>query len=496
MRHDIPVGALGSPGKAMASAVAACVHCGFCLPTCPTYRVLGEEMDSPRGRIVLMKEALEGHVALVSALPYLDRCLGCLACVTACPSGVDYSGLITAFRGHAEDERRRPPVERAYRAAVLGTLLHPERAAPLAQLGVLARSVVPGRVVERLPDRVRRPLELLPRRVRQVRRPGPLPELVPARGTRRARVALLAGCVQQVLDQQINWATLRVLSRNGVEVVIPRGQCCCGALAMHTGDQARARALARRNLAAFGASGASARPDPAPAAPAASVGPSASASSALPTADLSDVDGEGVPRPSADLSDVDGEGPPRVPAGFAGVDAVLANAAGCGAGMRDYGLLFAGEPEEERALALAAQVRDVSEFLDALGLAVEPPPLPEPLAVAYHDACHLAHAQGVREQPRRLLRSIPNLTLAEPIEWELCCGSAGTYNLEQPAIAEELGLRKAANLEATGAQAVVAGNIGCLTQIGRYSGLPAFHTMQLLDAAYCGRSLGRGGRAR
>ena len=446
----------------MAEAVGACVHCGFCLPTCPTYRVLGEEMDSPRGRIVLMKEALEGQVALDATLPYLDRCLGCLACVTACQSGVQYGELITAFRGHAEAARHRPLAERAFRAVALETLSRPDRAAPLAQLGALARPLVPGPLADRLPGRARAPLELLPRKARRIRPPRPLPELVRARGPRRARVALLAGCVQQVLDQQINWATLRVLSRNGVEVVAPRGQVCCGALALHTGDQGRARRLARQNLDAFGGSG-------------------GARSSFEPSRLVGSGHAPGGGGDTGDTPERRGEIDPS------DVDAIITNAAGCGAGMREYGLLFAGDADEERARALAFRVRDVAEFLDELGLAAQPPALPAPLSVAYHDACHLAHAQGVRAQPRRLLGAIPNLTLVEPAEWELCCGSAGTYNLEQPAIAEQLGRRKAGNLEATGAQAVVAGNIGCLTQIGRFSGLPLYHTMQLLDLAYRGK---------
>jgi glycolate oxidase iron-sulfur subunit len=432
MRHEIPVAALGPQGPAMAEAVETCVHCGFCLPTCPTYRDLGEEMDSPRGRIVLMKESLEGKVELESALPYIDRCLGCLACVTSCPSGVEYGQLITAFRGHSERERHRGPAERGFRAGVLGTLPYPNRMAPLAGLGAIAKPLAGF-----LPAPLRTPLELMPSRPR---RPRPLPELVAARGPRRARVAFLAGCVQQVIAQRINRATLRVLSRNGIEVVIPRGQACCGALPMHTGDQERARKLARSNLDAFG--------------------------------DGSAHRSEGSP---------DGAGT---------LDAVITNAAGCGAGMREYGLLFAGSADEERARALAGRVRDVAAFLDEIGLVATPPPLPSALTAAYHDACHLAHAQGVRAEPRRLLRAIPNLTLAEPAEWELCCGSAGTYNLEQPAIAERLGRRKAAHLEATGAGAIVAGNIGCLVQIGRFSGLPTYHTIELLDAAYRGRMPG------
>lgn len=432
MRHEIDVAEIGPQGAGMARAVGACVHCGFCLPTCPTYRVLGEEMDSPRGRIVLMKEALEGHVELDTTLPYLDRCVGCLACVTACPSGVEYGELILGFRAHAETRRRRPLLERAHRAGLLATLPYPRRIAPLALLGRLARPFA-----ALLPEQLRTPLQLLPRRMQRPRR---LPRVTPAQGTRRARVALLAGCVQQVVDPDINSATLRVLSRNGVEVVVPAGQGCCGALPMHTGDQDRARSLARRNLRAFGRN-------------------------AAPATSTTDVGGS--------LRD--------------DVDAVVTNAAGCGAGMHDYGVLFAGDRDESAARALAGKVRDVAVFLADLGLGEAPPPFRAPVRVAYHDACHLAHAQRVRAEPRQLLQAVPNLSIAEPAEWELCCGSAGTYNLEQPHIAEQLGERKARNIEATGAQAIVAGNLGCLTQIARYSRLPSYHTIQLLDLAYRGQ---------
>jgi glycolate oxidase iron-sulfur subunit len=246
----------------------------------------------------------------------------------------------------------------------------------------------------------------------------------PARGARRARVALLAGCAQQVLAPEIGWATLEVLSHNGVETVVPSGQGCCGALAMHTGAAEQAKALARRNLQAF--------PDD--------------------------------------------------------VDAIVTNAAGCGSGMREYPLLFKGEPDSDAAGAFSDRVLDISSFLAAIG-PVAPPPLSQPLVVAYHDACHLAHAQGVRSQPRALLDAIPNLTLVEPAEWELCCGSAGTYNIEKPEIAFELGRRKAHNLLATGAQAIVSGNIGCLTQVRSHLGqlgahIPVMHTVDVLARAY------------
>ena len=409
MQHAIRLDLLGAQGPAMAAAVGSCVHCGFCLPTCPTYVTRGEEPDSPRGRILLMKEVLEGGVALDDALAPIDNCLGCQACVTACPSGVEYGDLIAAFRAHSEPRRHRPAAERAQRALVAHTLPYPRRFRAAARLGALTRRLAPARL--------RPMLDLLPQRLPKA---APLPAVHRAEGTRRARVALLAGCAQQVLDPDIGWATLRVLARNGVETVVPRGHGCCGALAMHAGRAGQARSLARRNLDAF--------PED--------------------------------------------------------VDAVIVNAAGCGSGMREYGLLFAGEEDEPRARALADRVLDVSAFLDGLGL-VEPPPPARPLRVAYHDACHLAHAQRVREAPQRLLRAAGHEVVV-PDEWELCCGSAGTYNVERPETAAELGRRKAANLRATGADVVAAGNVGCLTQIRQHLELPVIHTIQILDRAYAG----------
>ena len=416
MRHAIEPDAFGPQTQEMASAIGSCVHCGFCLPTCPTYVTMGEEMDSPRGRIFLMKEVLEGQLELEAALPYIDNCLGCQACQTACPSGVEYGELITPFRAYAEQHRHRTPMDRAQREMVLRTLPYPRRFRAAARLGRLGKPLA-----GLLPETMGAMLRLLPAKLPKRR---PLPEVHPAIGERRARVALLAGCAQQVLAPDINWATLRVLARNGVETVIPRGQGCCGALAMHTGASEQAKPLARKNLQAF-----------------------------------------------------------------AGVDAIVTNAAGCGSGMHEYGLLFKGEPEHAAAQAFADRVVDVSVLLDGLGLSAEPPALPEPTRVAYQDACHLAHAQGVRSAPRALLESIGNLTLVEPAEWELCCGSAGTYNVEKPEVAAELGERKARNLLATGAQMVATGNIGCMTQVQTHlralgHDIPVLHTLQLLDRAY------------
>jgi len=422
MQHTVSASELGPNGPEMAQAIETCVHCGFCLPTCPTYVTLGEEMDSPRGRIILMKSALEGSLTVEDTLPYIDRCLGCMACVTACPAGVKYDELLTPYRAMAEETRARPVMDRVARTLVRETLPYPDRFRLAAGAGHLAAPLK-----QFLPDALGAMLNLLPD---QLPESQPLPQIYPAIGPRRARVALLAGCVQQALAPNINWATLRVLARNGVEVVIPQGQGCCGSLMMHSGEANTARQLARQNLKAFSLE----------------------------------------------------------------VDAVLTNAAGCGSGMKEYGHWFKGRPDEETALAFAHKVKDVSEFLDELGINAPMLEQPlkvaeQPLKVAYHDACHLAHAQGIQVAPRRLLKQIPGITLIDIPEGELCCGSAGTYNLEQPALAEAIGQRKARNILSTDAQAVVTGNIGCMVQIGKYldlagKPLPLFHTMELLDKAY------------
>ncbi len=423
MQHTIPLSryekTLGPQVRHMAQAVEACVHCGFCLPVCPTYQVLGEEMDSPRGRIVLMKSVLEGELRLGEALPYLDRCLGCLACVTACPSGVRYGDLITPFRAFARSQDGDTMGAKVQHTLLTQTLPYVGRFRAAAFAGRLAKPLR-----RLLPASLRTMIDLLPERLPPS---APLPAVYPAQGKRRARVALLVGCVQQGMAPQINWATLRVLAQNGVEVLIPTGQGCCGALLIHTGDHAQARTLARRNMAVF----------------------------------------------------------PQ------DVDAILANAAGCGSGMKEYPFLFEGEEDEEQARAFAALVQDVHVFLADLGLQ-EVPPLPLPLRVAYHDACHLAHAQGVTAQPRQLLQAIPNLTLLEIADSTLCCGSAGSYNVEQPEIAAVLGERKVHHILESGAEAVVAANIGCLVQIRAHLEqkgklLPLFHPLELLDLAYAQR---------
>ncbi len=410
MLHAIPTDQLGPLGEPMAKAVSACVHCGFCLAACPTYRELGQEMDTPRGRIVLMKEVLEGRTRFEDAQPHVDRCLGCLACEPACPSGVPYRDLISPFRALAAAKIKRGWLERLRRFLAAQTVPYPARFRLAVWIGRrrLIRQITPAGfrpMLNLLPD------ELPPKQTWQAH--------YAAQGEKRARVALLLGCAQQVLDPDINTATIEVLTRQGVEVVVPRTQGCCGGLAWHTGDLAAARAFARRNLDAFPAD----------------------------------------------------------------VDAILTNAAGCGSAMHEYHLILRGTPDEPRAEALRQRVMDVSLFLARLGLRGTPRELP--IKAAYHDACHLSNAQDVRQQPRDLLRAIPGLELIEIADAHLCCGSAGSYNLDQPEIASSLGEQKARAVIATGAGVVVTGNIGCMTQMRLHlkklgSPIQVKHTMQVV----------------
>ena len=412
MLHNIPTTEIGPQGDAMADAVSSCVHCGFCLPACPTYQVLGEEMDSPRGRIFLMKDALEGNLPLDDVLPYIDKCLGCLACETACPSGVPYRNLITPFRAHSEKLRSRTLFDRLLRQVVLQTLPYPGRfrlSAKFGKVGAMFSGLMPGRL--------RTMLSLLPPNIPPAK---PLPERTPAVGKRRARVALLAGCAQQVLAPEINHAAIRVLSQSGVEVVVPKKQTCCGALSAHTGAGAQAKKFAKKNIAAF----------------------------------------------------------PK------DVDCLVTTAAGCGSGIHEYSLWLKGESEEDAAAELGHLAKDICVFLDQLG-SLNFAPLKEPLKVVYHDACHLSHGQGVTSEPRKLLQQIDNLELLNVPGADLCCGSAGTYNLEQPQTAHELGQQKAQAILSTGAQAIATGNIGCLVQVQNHLAelsrpLPVRHTIEWL----------------
>ncbi|WUH96714.1 heterodisulfide reductase-related iron-sulfur binding cluster [Spirillospora sp. NBC_00431] len=407
-----------------------CVHCGFCLPTCPTYVLWGEEMDSPRGRIHLMQQHVDGAPLSDPMVEHFDRCLGCMACVTSCPSGVQYDRLIEMTRADVEREHPRPLKERAIRELVfqlfpyrrrLRALRGPLRAYQKSGLGRLVRG---SGLLERVSpsvaamERLAPPLGKAPR----------LPERVAARGGHRATVGMLTGCVQAEFFPGVNTATARVLALEGCDVVIPREQGCCGALSMHSGREDEARAFARRTIEMFEA-----------------------------------------------------------------VDVIVVNSAGCGSAMKEYRALLADDPAwAGRADALSAKTRDFAEFLTELGPRAERRPVP--VTVAYHDACHLAHAQGIRSQPRALLAAIPELTVREIAEPDICCGSAGTYNLFQPEAAGDLGDRKAVNVDATGAELLVAANPGCSMQIAtalrrRGAEIAVAHTAQVLDASL--RGLGR-----
>ena len=420
METHIPIADLDNPAvQRMNEVIKTCVHCGFCLPTCPTYLETGSELDSPRGRIYLMKGVLENTLTMDDEVTqHIDACLGCLACVTACPSGVQYNELIDNFRPKLEAEYARAPLDRLSRWMLSEVLPYPDRFRLAVALGTVSKPLS-----GLLPKPMKAMLSLLPQEA--LPKSEKFADVIPAQGTRRARIALLTGCVQTVLAPEINAATIRVLVRNGIEVVIPRDQGCCGALTLHMGQREDGKQFARRLMDAF----------------------------------------------------------PK------DVDAVITNAAGCGSALKDYAHLFEGQPEAQAAHDFSARAQDVSQFLADLGLAEQPIGLGCALRVAYHDACHLGHAQGVRSQPRQLLNSIPNVEVIEIPESDICCGSAGVYNITQPEMATDLLERKVNNIGTTQADGVVTGNIGCLTQIRRGlkpRGMWAVHTMQLLDWAYAG----------
>jgi glycolate oxidase iron-sulfur subunit len=405
-----------------------CVHCGFCLPTCPTYQLWGEEMDSPRGRIYLMDLAAKGEITLDGPFTeHIDACLGCMACVTACPSGVQYDRLLESVRPQIERNVEREKADTLFRKAIFALFPYKRRLRAAALPGALYQKLraVPAiaRLAEKLPGRFAAMESLLPPvSVREAF--ARLPAFTPAAGERRGRVALLSGCVQDVFFHRVNEATVRVLSAEGYDVLVPRAQQCCGALELHAGREEPALARARREIEVFGG-----------------------------------LD----------------------------VDAIVTNVAGCGSSMKEYGHLLSDDPEwAGRAAAFSATVRDVHEVL-ADG---EPRAPRHPFArrVAYHDACHLGHAQGVRDQPRAVLRSIPELQLVDLPEAALCCGSAGIYNMVMPDAAAELGARKAANVRSVAPDVVVTANPGCLLQIGKHLGrdVPLLHPVQLLDASIRG----------
>jgi len=392
----------------------ACVHCGFCLATCPTYLLLGDERDSPRGRIYMIKDMLEsGRPADAVTTRHVDRCLSCLSCMTTCPSGVNYMHLVDHARAHIAATRKRPLGERWLRRLIAGLVPHPGRFRAALAGALLARPFA-----RLLPGRLKSLVALAPLRLREpswADRPG----VHGAQGVRRKRVALLAGCAQQVLTPQVNEASLRLLTRLGCEVVIAPGAGCCGSLVLHMGDADGARASARTNIAAWEAAGP--------------------------------------------------------------FDAVIANASGCGTQLKEYGHLLAQDPAwADRAAALSAQARDISELLDELV-----PPGSAPVGaptVAYHAACSLQHGQKITTMPRDVLARA-GFAVHDIPEGHICCGSAGTYNLLQPELAGRLKARKAANIAATGAECVAAGNVGCMVQIASGIDKPVVHPVELLDWA-------------
>jgi glycolate oxidase iron-sulfur subunit len=419
MQTNFTADQLRDPDTASSNRVLrSCVHCGMCTATCPTFLLLGDELDSPRGRIYLIKDMLEtGRPATEEVVRHVDRCLSCLSCMTTCPSGVNYMHLVDHARSYIEQTYRRPLPERWLRL-LLGVLLPRPGLFRLslttARLARPLGRLIPGRSM--LARRLRGMLALAPAEL-PARSPIETPRVYPAVGQRKARVALLTGCAQQVLMPRINEATIRLLTRLGVEVVVAPGAGCCGALNHHIGQHDRAMALARANIEAW--------------------------------------------------------------SGEAGLDAIVINASGCGTTVKNYGFMFRSEPEQWRTKAekVAGMTLDVTEFLARFGY--EPIRQAPGLTVAYHSACSLQHGQQVTAEPKTLL-SRAGFRVVEPKEPHICCGSAGTYNLLQPEIAGRLRDRKLENLKAIRPDLIAAGNIGCITQLAGDT-LPIVHTVELLD---------------
>ena len=393
-----------------------CVHCGFCTATCPTYQVLGDELDSPRGRIYLIKDMLEnGRPADAKTVKHIDRCLSCLACMTTCPSGVHYMHLVDHAREYIERTYRRPFMDRALRWTLARILPYPTRfrlALAGAKLGRPFRFLMPD-------ARLRAMLDMAPKTIPPVSRNDD-PQVFPAEGERRMRVALMTGCAQRALNTDINDATIRLLTRLGCEVVIAEGAGCCGALTHHMGKTGESHATAARNIRAW----------------------------------TREMRGEGL-------------------------DAIVINTSGCGTTVKDYGHMFRTEALAEEAKAVSAIAKDVSELLAKLDL---PEGASKGLRVGYHAACSLQHGQQIKDHPKALLKRA-GFEVVQPADSHLCCGSAGTYNLMQPEISAKLKDRKVRTLEAKAPAVIAAGNIGCMIQIGSGSSVPVVHTVELLDWA-------------
>src|ERR1051325_4242725 len=418
MRTEFTLAQLADPDTAASEKILrACVHCGFCTATCPTYVLPGDELDSPRGRIYLIKNMLEGSEPVgPDTVKHIDRCLSCLACMTTCPSGVHYMHLVDHGRRHIEAHYRRAWTERLLRYSLGRVLTQPRLMRVALQAARLAKPFA-----ALLPQALPPMVELAPSAIPA---PSPVdrPQIFPAEGERRLRVALLSGCAQQVLMPEINEATIRLLTRHGAEVVVAPGSGCCGALTHHLGDEGPALAFARANIDAWEKARAT-----------------------------------------------------------GGLDAIVANASGCGTMLKDYGFLLRTDAAyAEKAARIAALARDVSEIVAQLGLRSSGN-LPE-LRVAYHSACSLQHGQKIEREPKALLAAA-GFTVVDVPEGHLCCGSAGTYNLLQPELASALRDRKLANIALTRADLVAAGNIGCITQLAGDAPVPVLHTVELLDWA-------------
>jgi glycolate oxidase iron-sulfur subunit len=424
MQTNFTLSQLADPDISAADKILrACVHCGFCTATCPTYVLLGDELDSPRGRIYLIKEMLEqGRGATAEDTLHIDRCLSCLACMTTCPSGVHYMHLVDHARSHIEKTYRRPFLDRLYRRLLASTMPYPKRFQYTLYLARLAKAFAPLFALVGL-----RSMAVMLRLAPWVLPPQPKWKpgeraVFPAEGSRRGRVALLSGCVDPVLMPSVREATIRLLTRHGIEVVLARGEGCCGSLSHHLGREQEAHVFVKNNIDAW----------------------------------IHEIDGEGL-------------------------DAILITASGCGTTVKDYGFMLRTDPAyADKAARVSSLARDVSEFLVTLELA--PPTRAGRLRVAYHSACSMQHGQKVVREPKMLLERAGYQVLDVP-EGHLCCGSAGTYNMLQPEIADRLRQRKVKNIEDTRPQLIAAGNIGCMTQIGLGTEIPVVHTVELIDWA-------------
>ncbi|ANT60147.1 2-hydroxy-acid oxidase [Salipiger sp. CCB-MM3] len=398
----------------------SCVHCGFCTATCPTYAVLGDELDSPRGRIYLIKDMLENErVPDEKTVKHIDRCLSCMSCMTTCPSGVHYMHLVDHARAYIEKNYTRPWHDRALRWVLARIIPYPTRfrlALAAAKLGRPFAALIPD-------ARLKAMLEMAPKRIPPVSRNDD-PQSFAATAPQRKRVALMTGCAQKALNTDINDATIRLLRRLGCEVVVAKGAGCCGALTHHMGREAEAHGSAEANIHAWKA----------------------------------EIDG-------------------------AGLDAIVINTSGCGTTVKDYGHMFRNGPLAAAAAEVSGKAMDISELLRDLEIPAEMlTSAPKDLRVAYHAACSLQHGQKVKSAPKDLLKRA-GFEVVEPADSHLCCGSAGTYNLLQPEISQQLRARKVATLEAKAPQVIAAGNIGCMMQIGSGTGVPVVHTVELLDWA-------------